>query len=91
MKYRRTDRFKRAFERLPENIRRKAVAAFRLFQDNPSHPSLQIEKLAAQRDIWSGRVGQQYRFTFHYERDPETGERICVFRVIGTHEVYRKP
>jgi hypothetical protein len=33
----------------------------------------------------------QVVFTFHIERDPESGEKIYVFRNIGTHEVYRKP
>jgi len=91
MKHRRTDRFRRTFQRLPPEIQQKAIKAFKLFRDNPSHPSLHIEKLEGEQGIWSGRVDDQYRFTFHYERDPETGETICVHRVIGTHEVYRNP
>ena len=38
------------------------------------------------------RVSQEYRWTFHFEEHPETGERVCVHRVIGAHEdVYRNP
>jgi len=91
MKHRKTARFKKAFEKLPEDIKEKARVKFRLFRDNPSHPSLQIEQIEGAEGIWSGRIDYRYRWTFHYERDPETGEMICVHRVIGTHEVYRKP
>jgi hypothetical protein len=42
--------------------------------------------------VWTGRISQKYRWTFHFEADAETGERICVHRMIGGHEeVYRKP
>jgi len=91
MKHRRTDRFKKAFKNLPREIQEKAIRAFRLFRDDPGHPSLSIEQISGTDGIWSGRIDIQYRWTFHYEQDPQTGERICVHRVIGTHDVYRSP
>jgi hypothetical protein len=42
-------------------------------------------------DIWEGHITLQYVFTFHIEQDPDTGERVYIFRNIGTHDIYRQP
>ena len=92
MKHRRTARFKEAFEALPDSVKAQARKAFILFQGNMSHPSLEIEQVEGYPGVWSGRISQKYRWTFHFEDDQESGERICVHRVIGAHDVvYRKP
>ena len=92
MKHRRTRRFKSAFEDLPRAIQEKAIRAFDLFRENRGHPSLQIEQIQGTDRIWSGRIDVHYRWSFHYERDPETDEIVCVHRVIGKHdEVYQNP
>ena len=92
MKHRRTPRFVKAFEGLLPEIKEQARKAFMLFQENPSHPGLNIERIEGYPGIWSGRVSQKYRWTFHFEQDPDTGERICVHRFIGANEdVYQKP
>jgi hypothetical protein len=92
VKHRRTSRFKEAFKALPEEAKEQARKAFRLFQGNMSHPSLEIERIEGYPGIWSGRISRRYRWTFHFEDDSQSGERICVHRVIGLHEdVYRKP
>jgi hypothetical protein len=92
MKHRRSPRFVRCFENLPLEVKEQARKAFLLFQENPSHPGLAIERIEGYPGVWSGRISQKYRWTFHFEEDPQSGERICVHRVIGEHEeVYRKP
>lgn len=92
MKHRRTLRFVKAFASLPSEIKEQARKAFLLFQENPSHPSLSIERIEGYPGVWSGRITQKYRWTFHFEEDSQTGERICLHRIIGPHdEVYRKP
>ena len=93
MKHRRTSRFKEAFKALPEEVKKQALQKFLLFEKNRSHPSLQIEKIEGYSGVWSGRITKKkYRWTFHFEDDSATGERICVHRVIGTHQdVYRDP
>jgi len=91
MKHVRTRRFKKAFEKLSREIQEKAVKQFELFRDNPGHRSLRIEPVEGTNGVWSGRVDDHYRWTFHYEDDPKTGKRTCVHRVIGTHEVYENP
>jgi mRNA interferase RelE/StbE len=85
MKYRRTGHFKQAFQSLPAEIQEKAAKAFRLFQENPRHPSLVIKKIKGTADIWEGRVDQGYRFTFHYEKMVD-GETLVVFRNIDNHD-----
>lgn len=92
MKHRRSPRFVKAFKALPPSVKAQARKAFLLFQKNMSHPGLAIEPIEGYPGVWSGRISQKYRWTFHFEEDPETGERICVHRVIGEHEdIYRKP
>jgi mRNA-degrading endonuclease RelE of RelBE toxin-antitoxin system len=92
MKHRRTPRFVKSFENLPPEVKDQARKAFLIFQENPAHPSLAIERIEGYPGVWSGRISQKYRWTFHFEQDPQTGERICVHRVIGEHEaVDRKP
>jgi hypothetical protein len=92
MKHRRTGRFAKAFTGLPPGVKEQARKAFLRFQDNMSHPGLSIERIEGHPGVWSGRVSHRYRWTFHFEEDEETGERICVHRVIGAHDqVYRDP
>jgi len=76
----------------PIPFKAQARKAFALFCQDMSHPSLAIERIEGYPGVCSGRVSQKYRWTFHFEEHPETGERVCVHRVIGAHEgVYRKP
>jgi hypothetical protein len=92
MRHIKTQRFVKTFEALPEPIKEQARKAFSLFCENISHPGLNIERVEGYPGVWSGRVTQKYRWTFHFEADPKTGERICVHRVIGVHEdVYEAP
>ncbi len=86
MKYRRTEHFKQAFKSLPADIQEKAAKAFRLFKDDPRHPSLVIKKIKGTAGIWEGRVDQSYRFTFHYEKGASAEETVVVFRNIDRHD-----
>ncbi len=86
MIFRRSKRFKRAFRALPTGIQEKALKAFRLFAENPHHPSLHIKKIKGLEDVWEGRIDRQYRFTFHYETLTGSEEIVCVFRNVDNHE-----
>jgi hypothetical protein len=46
-----------AFGRLPERIRTRARAAYRLFRLDPAHPSLRFKQVHPSRPIFSVRVG----------------------------------
>jgi len=56
-----TDRFRKAYAQLPEHVQRRAREAYRLFRDNPSHPSLRFKQVHATLPIYSARVGLGYR------------------------------
>jgi len=86
MKFRRTGHFKKAYYSLPQEIREKVAKAFRFFQEDIHHPSLGIKKIQGAKGIWEGRIDRDYRFTFHYEKNADTGETICVFRNIDSHD-----
>jgi mRNA-degrading endonuclease RelE of RelBE toxin-antitoxin system len=86
MIYRRSERFRKAFEALPRGIQEKVIKAFVLFQTDQRHPSLVIKKMQGQSDIWEGRIDQNYRFTFQYKTDEATGEVMCIFRNVDNHD-----
>jgi len=95
MKFRPVQTFWEAYAALPPDIKERTREAFLRFQDGaghpPFHPALRIRKMQGHPDIWEGHITLQYVFTFHIEQDPQTGERIYVFRNIGTHDIYRRP
>ena len=92
MRHIKTRRFSEAYQALPAQVKVQARKTFELFCENPSHPSLKIERIEGYPGVWSGRISQKYRWTFHFEQSPGSGERICVHRVIGIHEeVYHQP
>jgi mRNA-degrading endonuclease RelE of RelBE toxin-antitoxin system len=63
MIYRRTGRFKTAYDQLPKEIQDKVIKAFELFKENPRHPSLVVKRVKGVKGIWEGRIDQFYRFT----------------------------
>jgi uncharacterized membrane protein len=53
-----TPEFRELFEALPAPIKVAAKKQYRLWRDNPRHPSLQFKKV---EPFWSVRVTQDYR------------------------------
>jgi mRNA-degrading endonuclease YafQ of YafQ-DinJ toxin-antitoxin module len=91
--YRKTNSFQSDYKKLiKENPKLEKVAkkAFRLFQQNPNHPSLNIHPLDAHKDIWGGHITKKHVFTFQKEKG-EHGELVYWFRRIGDHTVYDNP
>ena len=82
MTSRTTERFRSAFAELPDHIRRRARTAYRLFRDNPQHPSLRFKQIHAARPIYSARVGLGYRALAVLDGD------VVVWFWIGTHADY---
>lgn len=74
--------FRWAFERLDPHAQEAARRAYRLFAENPSHPSLRFKKLEGFSKAWSVRVSEQYR---------AVGERMgdkIIWTWIGTHNEF---
>ena len=49
------------FQQLPERVKRTARKNYKLWQDNPSHPSLEFKEVNQEDQIWSIRVGIGWR------------------------------
>lgn len=56
-----TKRFRQMLAKLPRNVRRQARKAYKLFRQNPNHPSLRFKKVHATETIYSARINIDYR------------------------------
>lgn len=56
-----TRRFWRLFANLPDGVQQDAKRAYRLFRTNPAHPGLRFKKLEGEDDVYSARIGLEYR------------------------------
>lgn len=61
MRSRRTAAFWQLFGRLPPEIRQQAVLKYKLWRENPAHPSLRFKQVHAARPIFSVRISRDYR------------------------------
>ncbi len=77
--------FEKEYARLPRQIQERTDKQLALLLSNPHHPSLQTEKAKGYRDIWKGRITQDYRFTFQIIGD------TYILRRIGPHDMERNP
>ena len=82
MTSRTTERFRRGLASLPEQVQQRARAAFQLFKNDPTHPSLRFKQVHTTRPIYSVRVGLGYRALA--VRDGDT----YLWFWIGTHGDY---
>lgn len=79
-----TKRFREAFLKLPKPIQQQAREAYRLFQQNPHHPSLRFKQVHPARPIYSVRIGRDYRAVGIRHHD----EMIWFW--IGSHADYER-
>jgi hypothetical protein len=56
-----TRSFQLALASLPEGVQAQARRAYRLFQNDPSHPSLRFKKIEGVENVFSVRIGLGYR------------------------------
>jgi len=77
-----TRQFWRLFSKLPVEVQQDARRAFRLFLTNRAHPSLHFKKLGGPDDVYSARIGLDYRAiaVMKYDR--------LVWYWIGSHAEY---
>jgi len=79
-----TEKFRKAFAELPADVRNQARQAYRLFLENPYHPSLHFKSIHPTRPIYSVRVGLYYRAVGVREEDE------IIWFWIGSHAEYNK-
>lgn len=61
MKSHTTERFRKAFQRLPPHIQRQARQAYKRFKQNPYYPSLHFKQVHSTKPIYSVRISLNYR------------------------------
>jgi hypothetical protein len=61
MRSRATPRFWHLFKDLPADVQRLAIKNYRLWQTNPSHPSLRYRRLEGRENLVTVRIGDHYR------------------------------
>jgi len=81
MKSRTTRKFRAHHRRLPAEIRRAAGKQYRLWTEDPRHPSVQFKKTEA---FWSARITDGYRALGIMEDD------TVIWFWIGSHEEYER-
>jgi mRNA-degrading endonuclease RelE of RelBE toxin-antitoxin system len=84
MNSRTTRRFRKAFERLPQQVQKQAKEAYLLFEKNPYHPSLYFKRVHSTQPIYSVRITLNYRSVGVLEGD------TIIWFWIGSHEDYDK-
>jgi mRNA-degrading endonuclease YafQ of YafQ-DinJ toxin-antitoxin module len=96
MKFSRTPQFREDYDSL-ENSDRKNVddalpnIAKALAGDVQLFTHFRIKRMQGHKKIWEGHVkGDNLCFTFHYGQT-DAKEKVCFFRRVGTHKIYKKP
>lgn len=86
MKIKAFHQFKKCYDNLPSQIKKKVDSKIRLFLINFRHPSLHTKKIKGCENIWEMRIDIKYRITFEV-----IGDTIFL-RVVGNHdEVLKNP
>jgi hypothetical protein len=76
--------FWRAYEALDAEIKHRARRAYRLWAQNPFHPSLRFKCINREENIWSVRITRGYRAIGILE-----GDTVTWFWV-GSHDDYER-
>jgi len=84
LRSRTTRRFRKCLAELPDDVRRRARKAYRLFREDPSHPSLRFKRIHRTQPIHSVRISLGYRALGVREGD------TMVWFWIGSHDEYDK-
>ncbi len=74
--------FWRAYEALDPRVKAAARRAYKLFAQEPDHPSLRFKPLQGYENVWSVRINDQYR---------AVGERngdVIEWAWIGSHNEF---
>jgi len=77
-----TDAFWKAYRNLPDQVQQRARTAYRIWRENPGHPSLQFKQIHSTEPIYSVRIGLGRRAV-----GVRSGETI-VWYWIGSHADY---
>lgn len=79
MKFQRTARFKRVYEKLDPEQQNAVKKALRLMAENINHPSLRVKRIQGTKKIWEASATSSLRITFEREND------LIILRNCGEH------
>jgi hypothetical protein len=82
----RTKKFHDLFLRLPQRVQETAKKNYRIWKENPFHPSLEFKEVKPRERIWSVRVGIGWRALGIMKPDEEK----IVWFWVGSHSEYDK-
>lgn len=80
MRLARTERFKRAYQKLKPDDQALADKSLLFLATDLRHPSLRVKKIKGTEDIWEARGSRSIRLTFEMHGD------LVVLRNIGHHD-----
>jgi len=84
MKIRRTDRFKKDYQKLTSDIRERVDEKLRFLIHGPRHPSLRIHKLRGMEGLWEFSVTTNHRVIFEIEG------QYYVLLGVGSHRIVNR-
>ena len=77
-----TEQFWALYDQLPDNVRRRADKAYRLWKHNPNHRGLDFKRIHTRRPIYSVRIGLNWRAVGILEGD------TVIWFWVGPHDEY---
>ncbi|MDJ0534051.1 MAG: hypothetical protein QNJ70_16445 [Xenococcaceae cyanobacterium MO_207.B15] len=84
MNSRTTIQFRKNFSNLPKQIQQQTRQAYRLFKQNPQHPSLRFKKVHSELPVYSARITKNYHAVGILE------DNTIIWFWVGTHGDYDK-
>ena len=87
MKIDRTERFKKDFFRLPDNVRKAASKQISMLLIDHKHPSLRLKSIKGWEGKYSVRVDRRYRIALSFMGE----DTILLMRVLDHDELYKSP
>jgi hypothetical protein len=73
-----------AYQSLDEEVKRAARKTFRLWMENPFHPSLHFKCISTEEDVWAVRVTLRFRAVGILQGD------MVTWFWIGSHDEYER-
>lgn len=86
MRSSRTRNFRKLFKELPQRVKETATKNYKLWKENPFHPSLEFKEVKPKEKIWSVRVGIGWRALGIMKSEEEK----IVWFWMGSHAEYDK-
>ena len=79
-----TERFRKLYGSLPEQIRKQAKETYRQFKEDPYYPGLHFKRIHSSLPIYSVRITQDYRAVGIQQNNE------IIWFWIGSHSDYNK-